>query len=106
MIAGAERPLWKGERSLRDSFKLFYGDTAMFGGAAASQCGLAFFGAEHSVFATDYPFDKEAGMLNLKGTIDVIESLDCSAEDRRQILRARPAACCWERAARPGQAAA
>ena len=58
MIAGKERPLWKGERSLRDSFKLFYGDTAMFGGQAASQCGLAFFGAEHSVFATDYPFDK------------------------------------------------
>ena len=75
---------------MRDSFQLFYGDTAMFGGQAASQCGLAFFGAEHSVFATDYPFDKEAGMLNLKGTIDVIESLDCSDADRRQIYELGP----------------
>lgn len=90
MIAGAERPLWKGKRSLRDSFKLFYGDTAMFCGQAASQCGLAFFGAEHSVFATDYPFDKEAGMINLKGTIDVIESLECSDADRRQIYELGP----------------
>ena len=52
--------------------------------------GLAFFGPEHSVFATDYPFDKEAGMLNLKGTIDVIDSLDCSDADRRQIYELGP----------------
>ena len=91
MIAGeADGPLWKGGRSLRDSFRLFYGDTAMFGGQAASQCGLAFFGAERSVFATDYPFDKEAGMLNLRGTIDVIDALDCSEDDRRQIYERGP----------------
>ena len=29
-------------------------------------------------------------MLNLKGTIDVIESLDCSDEDRRQIYELGP----------------
>ncbi len=35
----------------------FYGDTAMFGGsAAATRCGLEFFGADRVVFATDTPF--------------------------------------------------
>jgi aminocarboxymuconate-semialdehyde decarboxylase len=38
-----------------DYFRDFYGDTAMFGGAAGYPSGLAFFGAEHVVFATDAP---------------------------------------------------
>lgn len=83
--------LWHGKsRSLLDSFKMFYGDTAMFGGRVPSQCGLDFFGASHSVFATDYPFDNENGMRNLRLTIEVIDSLDCTEEDRRTIYETVP----------------
>ena len=84
-------PLWQDKsRSLRDTFKMFYGDTAMFGGQAASQCGLEFFGAGHSAFATDYPFDPEEGAFVIRETIGVIDALDCSAEDRRKIYEEVP----------------
>lgn len=91
LISADEGPLWKDKsHSLRESFKMFYGDTAMFGGRAASQCGLDFFGADHSVFATDYPFDPEQGAYLIRSTVEVIESLDCSAEDRRKIYEDNP----------------
>ena len=69
---------------------MFYGDTAMFGGQAASQCGLEFFGADHSVFATDYPFDPEEGAFVIRETTAVIDALQCSAEDRRKIYEENP----------------
>ena len=91
MIKDKDEPLWHGKsRSLLDSFKLFYGDTAMFGATAASQCGLDFFGAGHSAFATDYPFDREHGLRNLRKTIEVIEGLNCSDEDRRMMYETVP----------------
>mgnify|MGYP001987347572 CR=1 FL=1 len=69
-------PIWQDKsRSLRDTFKIFYGDPAMFGGQAASQCGLAFFGAGHSAFATDYPFDHEEGSFVIRETIGAIDAL-------------------------------
>ena len=90
-ITPSAEPIWQDKsRSLRDTFKMFYGDTAMFGGQAASQCGLEFFGADHSAFATDYPFDPEEGALVIRETIEVIDSLHCSAEDRRRIYEENP----------------
>ncbi len=60
-------------------FKEFYGDTAMFGGKYGIPCGLAFFGADHIVFATDTPLGPIAP------TIAVIEGLDIDDEARRKI---------------------
>ena len=42
---------------------MFYADTATNGSAAAATCGLEFFGADHSLFATDAPFDPEGGAM-------------------------------------------
>ncbi len=79
-------PKWDNlARPLTEYFKMFYGDTALFGGRAASQCGLDFFGAGHSLFATDCPYDTMDGALNIRRTIKVIDSLRCSDEDRRMI---------------------
>ena len=90
-ISPDSEPIWQNKtRSVRETFKMFYGDTAMFGGQAASQCGLAFFGADHSVFATDYPFDPEGGTYLIRETIKVIDALDCSAEDRQKIYEENP----------------
>jgi predicted TIM-barrel fold metal-dependent hydrolase len=49
----ARRPL--------DYFKMFYGDTTLFGACQAIECGLAFFGAERILFGTDMPLDPETG---------------------------------------------
>ena len=40
-----------------DYFRLFYADTALFGAAAGTTCGLSFFGVDHVLFASDAPFE-------------------------------------------------
>jgi predicted TIM-barrel fold metal-dependent hydrolase len=49
------------ERRPVDYFRMFYGDTALFGAWQAMESGLAFFGADHVLFGTDFPFDPERG---------------------------------------------
>ena len=73
------------KRPMIDYFKMFYGDTAMFGAQAASQAGLDFFGADHSFFATDCPYDLVGGENLIRSTIGVIEALRCADGDRRMI---------------------
>jgi predicted TIM-barrel fold metal-dependent hydrolase len=68
-----------------DYFKDFYGDTAVEGARAATVCGLDFFGADHVLFASDCPFDKEKGPGYIRSTIAVIESLGLSAADQERI---------------------
>lgn len=66
-------------------FRMFYADTALFGARAATQCGLSFFGVERTLFATDMPFDPENGSMFIRSTIDVLDSLDLSREERHAI---------------------
>lgn len=68
-----------------DYFKDFLVDTAMFGSVSQSQCGLDFFGADNSFFATDCPYDSEGGAQLIRDTIKVIDGLRCSDEDRAKI---------------------
>lgn len=68
-----------------DYFKDFYADTAVFGSRPATVCGLAFYGADKVLFASDCPFDPEGGVGYIRDTIAVIESLDLSVEDRDKI---------------------
>lgn len=75
------------KRPVLDYFKDFYGDTAMFGAQAASQCGFDFFGADHSIFATDCPFDREGGRNLIRDTLAVVEKLRCSDAEREKIYR-------------------
>ena len=69
-----------------DYFKMFYADTAVFGGFPATQCGLAFFGIDRVLFASDVPFEPSPG-LYIRETIRCIESLDLSEEQKDQIYR-------------------
>jgi aminocarboxymuconate-semialdehyde decarboxylase len=69
-----------------DYFKMFYADTAVFGSRAATECGLAFFGAGKTVFASDAPFDPEKGPMYIRETIKVIESMDLGEADRALIF--------------------
>jgi aminocarboxymuconate-semialdehyde decarboxylase len=68
-----------------DYFRMFYADTALFGAAAATECGLRFFGADRVLFASDSPFDPERGPLFIRETIKVIDGLPISDDDRERI---------------------
>jgi len=70
-----------------DYFKMFWADTAVFGSRAATECGLAFFGPDRVVFASDAPFDPEGGSMYIRETLKVIDSLDISESDRRKIYQ-------------------
>ena len=72
-----------------DYFKDFYGDTAVEGARAATVCGLDFFGAEHVLFASDCPFDKEKGPGYIRSTIAVIESLGLTAADKERVCHGK-----------------
>jgi predicted TIM-barrel fold metal-dependent hydrolase len=74
-----------------DYFRLFYADTALFGAAAATACGLSFFGVERVLFASDTPFEPEPG-LYIRETIDVIDRLPIPDEDRARIYSENAAA--------------
>jgi aminocarboxymuconate-semialdehyde decarboxylase len=68
-----------------DYFKLFYADSAVFGSVPATVCGLAFFGADRVVFASDSPFDPEKGSAYIRWTIEIIDQLDITKEERHAI---------------------
>jgi aminocarboxymuconate-semialdehyde decarboxylase len=68
-----------------DYFKDFYGDTAMEGARAATACGIDFFGADHVVFASDCPFDKEKGPGYIRDTLKVLDALTLTNAEREKI---------------------
>jgi len=66
-------------------FRMFYGDTVLGGAAAPLACGLAFFGADRVVFASDCPFDPEGGPMYIREGIRSIEELGLPEGDKRKI---------------------
>ncbi|MBI4524989.1 MAG: amidohydrolase [Deltaproteobacteria bacterium] len=68
-----------------DYFRMFYGDTALFGSRAGLECGLEFFGADRVLFGTDMPFDPEKGPGYIRETIRSIDEMRASPEDKAKI---------------------
>ena len=68
-----------------DYFRMFYADTALFGAWEATKCGLKFFGSDRVLFASDAPFDPEKGSMYTRTTIEIMERLDLSPEERQAI---------------------
>jgi predicted TIM-barrel fold metal-dependent hydrolase len=68
-----------------DYFHMFYADTALFGAYDATLCGLAFFGPDRVVFASDAPFDPEGGPMYIRETIGIIDRLPLSEDERERI---------------------
>jgi len=66
-------------------YRMFYADTITVGSVPALECGLAFFGADRVLFATDVPFDVEGGAKYLREALQVMEAIDLSAEDKKKI---------------------
>ena len=68
-----------------DYFKMFYGDTALFGAWHAMESGLEFFGADHVLFGTDMPFDPEKGPGFIRDTIAAMERMRATDDDKAKI---------------------
>ena len=68
-----------------DYFKSFYGDTAVEGARAATICGIDFFTPDHTLFASDCPFDKEKGPGYIRSTMAVLDSIGLSSADKEKI---------------------
>jgi predicted TIM-barrel fold metal-dependent hydrolase len=68
-----------------DYFRMFYADTALFGAFEATVCGLKFFGADRVLFASDSPFDPEKGSAYIRWTIEIIDRLELTPEQRHAI---------------------
>ena len=73
------------ERRPLDYFKMFYGDTALFGAHHAMECGLAFFGADRVLFGTDMPFDPEKGPGFIRDTIAAMERMRATPDEKTLI---------------------
>jgi predicted TIM-barrel fold metal-dependent hydrolase len=69
-----------------DYFRHFYADTALFGAASPTKCGLDFFGVDNVVFASDMPFEPTPG-LYARETIKALEGLDLTTEEKDRIYR-------------------
>jgi predicted TIM-barrel fold metal-dependent hydrolase len=71
-------------RPLLDYFRMFYADTALYGGTSGLTCSCDFFGADHLLFGTDMPMDSQFGERYTRDTIAAIErmTIDEAAKSR------------------------
>jgi predicted TIM-barrel fold metal-dependent hydrolase len=72
------------EGSPLDAFRRFYADTAVFGAPHALRCALEFFGVDHMLFASDFPFDPVPGQF-IRDTIADLDAMEVSDEERARI---------------------
>jgi predicted TIM-barrel fold metal-dependent hydrolase len=65
---------------------MFYGDTALNGNPTGLMCGYDFFGADHVVFATDFPYDNEEGERFTREVIKSVEAMAIPVEHKNMIF--------------------
>jgi len=73
------------KRKPGDYFRMFYGDTALFGAIAPLQAGVGYFGIDRVLFGTDMPFDPEKGEGFIRGTIRAVDALQIAPVDRAKL---------------------
>ena len=74
------------EKQPIEYYRMLYADTALNGSAAAARCSHAFFGTEHVLFATDAPFDSRGGRHLVGSTIEAVEALEITPDERERIF--------------------
>ena len=69
-----------------DYYKMFYNDTAIYGNPEGLECARAFSGVDRLLFAADFPLgDMEFGNRNYRQTINAIDEMNLSDEERKKI---------------------
>ena len=66
--------------------RMFYADTALCGDVPILMCSHDFFGTEHMLFGTDYPYDQEGGDSYIRLTINAVHGMGISADDKEKIF--------------------
>jgi predicted TIM-barrel fold metal-dependent hydrolase len=69
-----------------DYFKMFYYDTAIYGSTPGLTCAYAFCGADHMLFATDFPYDSQFGERYTRQTIQSVEQMNISDTEKKMIF--------------------
>jgi aminocarboxymuconate-semialdehyde decarboxylase len=88
-VYGAEHPEQFGAKLNRhpiEYFHMIYADTALYGSKAAMLCGYSFFGPDHVLFSTDYPFGPEYGERWVRDTVKATKELGIPEEDKKKIF--------------------
>jgi predicted TIM-barrel fold metal-dependent hydrolase len=69
-------------------FKKFYADTVLGGNTPALMCGHAFFGADHMLFGSDYPYPggAERGDVALGEVIKSVELMNVTKKEKTDIF--------------------
>ncbi|MEK9644498.1 MAG: amidohydrolase family protein, partial [Alphaproteobacteria bacterium] len=62
-------------------FKMFYGDTAMFGSSSAFPTGMEYFGPDHVCFSTDAPFAPVAE------TFESLKRMEYEADVQKKLYK-------------------
>ncbi|MGH3328390.1 MAG: amidohydrolase family protein [Streptomycetales bacterium] len=69
-----------------DYFTMMYADTAMFGAAHALRCCIDFYGVDHTLFASDSPYDPEKGPGYIRSTIANLQEIGLSEQEQDAIF--------------------
>jgi aminocarboxymuconate-semialdehyde decarboxylase len=69
-----------------DYYKMFYGDTAIYGNTPGLMLARAFFGVDHLLFGTDFPFAGHNGERVTRQTINAIEEMEISDIEKKKIF--------------------
>lgn len=86
-IRSKGKKLWL-KRQAVDYFRMFYADTAIYGNPTALKCGHEFFGPDNLLFGVDFPLgDVEHGDRNYRQTINAIEQMNITEEERKKIYQ-------------------
>ena len=67
-------------------FKMFYNDTAIYGSTPGLMCAYTFCGADHLLFATDFPYDSQFGERYTRQTIQSVEQMTISDLEKKMIF--------------------
>ncbi len=82
--AAGEGEIMKLTKPPEQYFKRIYGDTVLGGNTSAMMCGYTFFGADHMVFSTDYPYP--GADLGIAAVIKGIEGMNIANEEKEKIF--------------------
>jgi aminocarboxymuconate-semialdehyde decarboxylase len=69
-----------------DYYKMFYADTALYGNTPALMLARSFFGIDHLLFGTDFPFAGHDGERVTRQTIEAIARMDIDEAEKKKIF--------------------
>lgn len=73
-------------KDITEYWKNFYGDTALDGAVASYPVGYAFFGADRTVYGTDYPFGMEDGEDFYRENLAGVKAMNLPKEEMEKVM--------------------